>query len=93
MAVRSDKLKINGRNAGGSSFETIVVFQRRVAGGSIGFGATSQFCAGQVVIAIANTSVVPLAKPIGGGMLYSEDGALKYRGSKGLITTIAPAGH
>jgi hypothetical protein len=68
-------------------------FSGRVAGGSIGFGVTSQFCAGQAVIAIANTSVVPSANPGGGGILYAEDGALEYRGSKGLITAIAPAAH
>jgi hypothetical protein len=91
IAVQSDKLQINGRNAHDTGFETIVVFQRRAAGGNIGFGVTSQFGAGQGVIAIANASVVPSANPAGGGVLYVEHGALKYRGSNGTITTIAPA--
>jgi hypothetical protein len=34
---------------------------------------------------------VPNADPSGGGVLYVEAGALKYRGSSGTITTIAPA--
>lgn len=46
---------------------------------------------GSKVIEIANASVVPSANPTGGGVLYVEGGALKYRGSSGTITTIAPA--
>jgi len=91
IAVQSDKLQINGRNASDTGFETVVVFQRRAAGGNIGFGTTSQFGAGHGVIAIANASVVPSVNPAGGGILYVEDGALKYRGANGTITTIAPA--
>jgi hypothetical protein len=91
IAVQSDKLQINGRNANDTGFETIAVFQRRAAGGNIGFGVTSQFGAARGVIAIANASVVPSVNPAGGGILYVEDGALKYRGSNGAITTIAPA--
>ena len=91
IAVQSDKLQINGRNANDNGFETIVVFQRRAAGGNIGFGVTSQFGAGQGVIAIANAAIAPSVNPAGGGILYVEDGALKYRGSDGAITTIAPA--
>src|ERR1043166_6811124 len=37
IAVQSDKLQINGRNADNNRFETIVVFQRPAAGGNIGF--------------------------------------------------------
>src|SRR5215210_1832599 len=33
IAVQSDKLQINGRNASDTSFETLVVFQRIGAGG------------------------------------------------------------
>jgi hypothetical protein len=91
IAVQSDKLQINGRNTSDTGFETIIVFQRRAAGGNIGFGTTSQFGAGQGVIAIADALVVPSVNPAGGGILYVEDGALKYRGSNGAVTTIAPA--
>lgn len=41
-------------------------------------------------IQIANTASAPAA-PASGGVLYVEGGALKYRGSSGTITTIAPA--
>jgi len=91
IAVQSDKFQINGRNASDTGFETIIVFQRLGAGGNIGFRTTSQFGKGQGVIAIANVSVAPSVNPAGGGILYVEGGALKYRGSNGTITTIAPA--
>ena len=43
------------------------------------------------VIYIANATSVPNANPSGGGILYVESGALKYRGSGGTVTTIAAA--
>jgi hypothetical protein len=91
IAVQSDKLQINGRNTNDNAFETIVVFQRLAAGGNIGIRTTSQFGGGQGVMAIANASVAPSANPAGGGILYVEDGALKYRGSNGTVTVIAEA--
>ena len=91
IAVQSDKLQINGRNASDAGFETIVVFQRLAAGGNIGIRTTSQFGGGQGVMAIANAAVAPSVNPAGAGILYVEDGALKYRGTNGTVTVIAPA--
>jgi hypothetical protein len=91
IAVQSDELQINGRKEDDSGFETIMTFQRPGAGGNIGFRTGSQFGAGKGVIAIANALVAPSANPAGGGVLYIENGALKYRGSAGTVTTIAPA--
>jgi hypothetical protein len=91
IAVQSDKFQINGRNAADTDFDTIVVFQRLAAGGNMGIRTTSQFGGGQGVIAIANASVSPMVNPAGGGILYVENGALKYRGTNGTVTTIAPA--
>jgi hypothetical protein len=91
IAVQSDKLQINGRNATDTGFETIAVFQRSAAGGNIGIRTTSQFGGGRGVIAIANASVAPTVNPAGGGLLYVDDGVLKYRGSNGTVTTIALA--
>jgi hypothetical protein len=90
IAVQSDKLQMNGRNASDDAFETIVVFQRRPAGGNIGVRTSSQFGGGRGVIGIANASVAPTVNPADGGVLYVEGGALKYRGSSGTVTTIAP---
>ena len=91
IAVQDDKLQINGRNAADSKFETLVVFQRPGAGGNIGIRTKSQFGRGQGVIAIANAAVAPAGNPADGGILYVEDGALKYRGSSGTVTVLAPA--
>ena len=91
IAVQSDKLQINGRNADNSEFETIMVVQRIAAGGNFGIRTSSQFGAGRGVVAIANATVAPSVNPSNGGILYVEDGALKYRGSSGTVTVIAPA--
>lgn len=53
--------------------------------------ATKSFGGGVGVVGIANASTVPNANPTGGGVFYCEAGALKYRGSSGTVTTIAPA--
>jgi len=96
IAVQSDKLQVNGRKANNQGFENIVVFLRRAAGGNIGIGFPESklfktFGGGQGVIVIANASVPPSQKIAGAGVLYVEDGALKYMGSKGTITVLAPA--
>jgi hypothetical protein len=64
---------------------------RITSAGNVGIGVTSAFGNGVKVIGIANATTVPNANPSGGGVLYVEAGALKYRGSNGTITTIAPA--
>jgi hypothetical protein len=91
IAVQSDQLQINGRNAANKRFETLVVFHRPASGGNIGIRTKDQFGSGQGVIAIANATVAPSGNPAGGGILYIENGALMYRGSSGTVTEIAPA--
>jgi len=93
IAVQADRLQINGRRADNTGFETIVVLQRPAAGGNLGFRATknTDFGGGQGVIAMANATVAPTVNPAGGGILYVENGALKYRGANGTVTVIAPA--
>lgn len=59
--------------------------------GNVGIGTTSFGASSQVVLAIANATAVPTGNPTGGGVLYVEAGALKYRGSSGTVTTIANA--
>ena len=61
------------------------------ANGNLGFGNTTSFGNGAKVIGIANAVTVPTTNPTGGGVLYAEAGALKWRGSAGTITTIAAA--
>jgi hypothetical protein len=56
------------------------------------FGSLSgAFGGGDGVIGLANATTVPSANPSGGGVLYAEAGALKWRGSGGTVTTIAAA--
>jgi collagen type VII alpha len=62
------------------------------SGRNIGLCAVSgSFGGGQWVISIGNAQTVPTSNPTGGGILYAEAGALKWRGSSGTITVIAPA--
>lgn len=98
IAVQSDKLQINGRNSTNSRFEVIAIFQRRAAGGNVGIGFPQardyeDFAGGQGVIVIANASVAPspAEKFANAGVLFVESGALKYMGSNGTVTEIAPA--
>ncbi len=91
IAVQSDKLQINGRNSLDKGFETIMVFQREAAGGNIGIRTRDQFGHGEGVISIANAIAAPTGSSSAGGILFVQDGALKYRGSNGTVTVIAPA--
>ena len=99
IAVQADQLQINGRKADvglNKGFETIVVFTRPAAGGNVGIGFEQpkdyhKFGNGKGVIVIANASLPPSANIAGAGILYVEDGALKYRGANGTVTEIASA--
>lgn len=59
-------------------------------GANFGFGMTSFGTSAVNVLCIANATA-PSSSPAGGGQLYVESGALKYRGSSGTVTTIAAA--
>lgn len=52
---------------------------------------TTSVAAGVGVLAIANATTPPPNTPSGGGVIYVEAGALKYKGSSGTVTTIANA--
>jgi hypothetical protein len=55
------------------------------------FSGTNSLGGGTAVLGIANAATVPTTNPTGGGILYVEAGALKYRGSSGTITTLGAA--
>jgi hypothetical protein len=57
--------------------------------GSIGINGES-FGSGEAVIFIANATTLPSTNPTGGGVLYCDGGALKFRSSNGTVTTVAP---
>lgn len=46
---------------------------------------------GDLIVYIGNAATAPTADPVSGGILYSEGGALKWRGTTGTVTTIAGA--
>jgi len=54
-------------------------------------GNTASSGGGAGVVGITNATTVPTSNPTGGGILYVEAGALKYRGSSGTITTLGAA--
>lgn len=58
--------------------------------GNLGLNGSS-FGSGVGVAFIANATTVPTTNPTGGGIIYVEAGALKYRGSSGTVTTLAAA--
>lgn len=53
------------------------------------FDSTGSFGSGQRVIFIADRTAAPSGTPSGGGILYVESGALKFKGSSGTVTTVA----
>ena len=59
--------------------------------GNIGLNGFDQYGSGAGVVFIANAVTPPTTNPTGGGILYVDAGALKYRGSSGTVTTIAVA--
>lgn len=58
---------------------------------NIGIRTINQFGEGAGVIGIANAGTNPSTNPIAGGVLYSDSGAGKWRGSGGTTTTFGPA--
>lgn len=58
--------------------------------GAVGIGGSS-FGGGELVVYLANASTVPTSNPSGGGILYVQSGALKFRGSSGTVSTVAVA--
>lgn len=71
-------------NAGGIVRVTVDAF------GNLGLGVTSFGTSAAKVLGMANATA-PTTSPAGMGQLYVEGGALKFRGSSGTVTTIAPA--
>jgi hypothetical protein len=50
-----------------------------------------QLGGGRGVFALSNAHTVPTSNPTGGGVLYAEGGALKWRGPSGTVTEIGAA--
>lgn len=72
------------------AYTNSVAHLRLESGGNLGLWGSS-YGSGTKVIFIGNCSATPSGTPASGGVLYVESGALKYKGSGGLVTTIAAA--
>lgn len=80
----------DGTQAG--TFASDAVRGMVIANGSTQLGGgVPAFGAGNGVVGITNASTLPSTNPSGGGVLYVEAGALKYRGSSGTVTPLANA--
>ncbi len=75
----------------GSDSNPSIAFNPKANGAITLFANTGSYGGGGKVLFIANCSAVPSTNPIGGGVTYVENGALKYRGSSGTVTTLAQA--
>ena len=53
--------------------------------------SAGSYGSGSGVLFLGNATAAPTTDPTGGGILYVEAGALKFRGSSGTVTTIANA--
>lgn len=63
----------------------------RLTASGLGIGGASFGGGTGAIVFIANAATVPTTNPSDGGVMYSEGGALKWRGSSGTVTTIANA--
>jgi hypothetical protein len=81
-----------GYNAQNTANNTAVIGSR--IGGervTVCIGNYGETGGGRGGISLTNNYTNPSTNPAGGGILYSDGGALKWRGSSGTVTTIAPA--
>lgn len=74
-----NNIRIRGYTAGASG----TALQTEIAVAE--FGASGS---GEGVVFLANATTLPSTNPTGGGILYVDSGALKYRGSSGTVTTL-----
>jgi hypothetical protein len=61
------------------------------ASGNVQFRGAASYGGGVGVIGIANATTAPTTDPTGGGILYVDTGALKYKGTSGTAGTIVNA--
>lgn len=84
----TDDLHLYNSNRG---YGTMLVEERATQANMTLLGNTKSYGGGVGAILITNANTAPTTNPTGGGLLYVEAGALKYRGSGGTVTTIGPA--
>lgn len=87
LEVRTNPTKILFTSASGTSTYAGVQVEGLAIGSSGSFGTGSGN-----VISLANATTAPTTNPSGGGVAYAEDGALKWRGSGGAVSTVGAVG-
>lgn len=95
VVIENSRLEVNTSGAGSDSIfggaTKSGVLAIRTASDSLSlFGTTiaPSFQSGVGIMHIANATTVPTGNPTGGGFLYAESGAFKWRESGGGITTL-----
>jgi hypothetical protein len=88
-AIASRTLRFRYSQDGGTTFADQLVLTPT---GQIALGGLGSFggSAGTALF-LANDTTDPTTAPAGGGLLYVSAGSLKYMGSSGTVTTLAPA--
>jgi hypothetical protein len=74
--------------AGNAIMRALAFFTSSIQVGS----STSDVGGGAGVISIKDATTVPTTNPTGGGILYVESGALKFRDTGGTVTTLTKVG-
>lgn len=98
LSTGTDEWQIENRSADfmlrlndASAFKLNTTRAAFLGGRNLGVNTETAFGSGTGVVGIANATAVPTANPTAGGVMYVEAGSLKFRGSAGTVTTIAPA--
>ena len=82
---------INGGTGSGSNGNGAVTIGNGAGTDSINIGKFNGVTTFNTNITITNTTAAPASSPVGGGILYVDTGALKYRGTSGSAATIVNA--
>ncbi len=89
VGASSGYMVLSARNDDGTSLRDLMFL--KASDRSVGLFNSLSFGGGQGVVAVGNATVAPTTNPTGGGILYAEAGALKWRGPSGTVTTVGVA--
>ncbi len=76
----------------GASADSLVIDQDTSSNVIFKFGNSVNTQSAKNVIFVGNFTTAPSGNPSGGGVLYAQSGAGKWKGSSGTTTTFGPAG-